>query len=83
MENNKLDNVTPLIIRLLQLFGSVQRFNQLRQAVNPLFQLCILSHSRSQRRAQTRQQSGRPDMLGGCQQAELGSDVLHPAGASE
>ena len=42
-----------------------------------------LSLSWGQCGAQAGHQSGRPDTLGSRQQAELGSDVLHPAGAGE
>ncbi len=41
------------------------------------------SLSGDQRGAQAGRQSGRPDTLGRRRQAELGSDVLHPAGAGE
>lgn len=41
------------------------------------------SHSSNQCNAQAGRQSGWPDTVGSCQQAELGSDVLHPAGAGE
>lgn len=43
----------------------------------------FLSLSGNQRGAQAGHQTGRPDALGNRQQAELGSDVLHPAGAGE
>lgn len=41
------------------------------------------SCSWSKRRAQAGRQSGRPDALGTQQSAELGSDILPPAGAGE
>lgn len=43
----------------------------------------FLSLSGGQCGAQAGHQSGRPDTLGSRQQAELGPDVLHPAGAGE
>lgn len=43
----------------------------------------FLSLSRDQRGAQAGHQGGGPDTLGSRQQAELGSDLLHPAGAGE
>lgn len=43
----------------------------------------FMSCSWSQRRAQAGRQSGRPDALGTEQPAELGSDILPPAGAGK
>lgn len=42
-----------------------------------------LCHSSHQRAAQAGRQSSRPDAVGSRRHTELGSDVLHPAGASE
>lgn len=43
----------------------------------------FMPRSRSQRRPQAGRQSGGPDALGAQRPAELGSDILPPAGAGE